>query len=402
MSAIRSASFLEMNLSKTPLSVAKTPLSVILVFVGMGTCSVTMTLLNKSLASEFPYPISSVLIQNIGSGICGAFLAFSGLSPVKPFRRNHLVPALINAALFVAILCSSLLALRYCSVVMYVVTSNARPLGTAIVEYLMSVWRLGANQSPRSVHQTGLIPPGASISGMHSTRTYSLALIVSGALVSVSRNGETFSVAIALCLAFLGLALWTRPMTQRSLARTAPIVALVTLAFLYGAAHFSEVRAIYSYSEESSKEARSVLLGAALGLLNVMLVACCTVYENRALAGFIKNGEQTSMGLSLYRVVISLPLLAVTAAFWEVPSIGHVSPRGISLLLITSFIGLMFGVTVYLAQAKSTATTIQVSNMLFKFLTSLLSMYTHPEKVGVGVVLAYAFSTSGFVLYSFR
>jgi drug/metabolite transporter (DMT)-like permease len=232
---------------------------------------------------------------------------------MKPVQRHHFPTAVLNTALLLVALWSSLKALEYVSIPLYVVASNGRPLCSAILEFFIQ----------------GHVPT--------QPRMVGLALILFGAAVTTLSDRTT------------------------------------------------------------------ELNGFLFAFLNTLLIGVLGVYENVIMSNTKK--EQTALGLNLYRMTLSLPMLFVMMLFTsEVSNLRTFEwdSRTIILLGASGTFCLFLGVVMFTLQGVTSATSIQVANTLFKFVTTILSLFTHPGN-GPNFVgwMGYSVCTMGFALYSF-
>eukprot|EP00438_Fugacium_kawagutii_P025494 Skav224831 [mRNA] locus=scaffold3408:170575:171513:+ [translate_table: standard] len=109
-------------------------------------CSISLTLLNKQLAVEIPFPFTIVLFQCLAS-IPFTLIANVQFNQIKAIRTSHLPGALLISVLFIACLISSLLGLKHVHVPMVVVGKNMGPFCTALLETLI----LKAPLNPRTL-----------------------------------------------------------------------------------------------------------------------------------------------------------------------------------------------------------------------------------------------------------
>eukprot|EP00435_Cladocopium_sp_Y103_P054955 s282_g18.t1 len=109
-------------------------------------CSICLTLLNKQLAEEIPFPLTIVLFQCLSS-IPFTLLANARFNQIKTIRTSHLPGALLISVLFISCLASSLLGLKRVHVPMVVVGKNLGPFWTALLEALI----LKAPLNPRTL-----------------------------------------------------------------------------------------------------------------------------------------------------------------------------------------------------------------------------------------------------------
>ena len=277
------------------------------VFLAYGLSSISMTLMNKHLAVQFPYLYTTIFIQNIGAVLYSLSSVVLGFQNVQPFLPHHLLPTLGNALWFVAMLWTSMKSLQLISVPLYVVSAYSRPLFTCLLEFFFR-----------------------------------------GRIVSKHK-------LLALVLVLLGSVL-------------------------------------YTFSDSSA-----TFYGLGYAIFNTLLVAGLSVYENLIMNN-MKN-EQTAFGVNLYRVVFTLPFLFVLIIGSERSDLG-MSGLTAALLVLSSAFGLLLGVFMFVLQPLVSATTIQLGNVSFKFLTTVASMLMHPVYVAPQGWIGYLVCTTGFYIYS--
>lgn len=274
-----------------------------------GTCSISLTVLNKDMAIVFPYPWAVILLQHLGSLSCTGVTHWATPVQVKSFRRAHLLPAVLNGLLLTLMLWLSLNALRYTSVALYVLMRNAVPVVVAAIEFMV----LGKT--------------------LPLTRVLGLCCVVVGAVGFALRNE------------------------------------------------------------------RSEFHGYAFGIGNSLLVGIASVYDKMMATRFLK--DQTSVGINLFRVLFSCPMVLLLSLSTESVSL----PQRLDLRLMlelgfTSVCAFGIGSIMFELNKIFSATTIQVANMLFKFATILVSLVIWPQHIPMLGWLCIAVSLWGFSVYS--
>ena len=281
-----------------------------LLLLTSGLVSVSMTLINKHLSQAFTLPLTTILIQNTGAMVCSFGLVASGWQSILPFKSEHILPAAVNGLWLVACLWSSLVALKQVTVPLYVVANNARPLCTAIIDWLWLRHSLTGD------------------------KFFGLFMILIGAI-------------------------------------------------------------FYATNDQSSS-----MFGICLAFLNTFLVSSLGVYENVMMNKM--RGEQTAIGVNLYRLVFSTPVLIFLIMKTEkVDMIFYFDNLTLTFLAFSSVLCLAIGVVMFALQPLVTATTIQVSNVSFKLVSTVAGIIMFPTNVSLTGWLGYLTCMCGFGLYSF-
>ncbi|KAF4726599.1 Ubiquitin-like 5 [Perkinsus olseni] len=239
-----------------------------------------------------------------------AVIADCGIA-LRPVRRSHILPGFVNAIWMVMVIWSSLRALHYVPVPIYVVACNARPACTAILEFL-----------------------------------------VLGKTVPIDRAAALTIIVVGYVIATMSDFAWEGDG--------------VGYAFLY-----------------------------------TFLVGGLSVYEHAIMCKLKK--EQTPIGLNLYRLVLSLPFLAVMIGVSGEASIAALPllEGGGLLLIASSVLCLAIGVLMFELQLRASATSMQVFNTVAKFLTTMVSLVTHPADISLSAWTGYFLCVMGFLLYTF-
>jgi len=107
-----------------------------LAFIAHGFSSISLILLNKSIALEFPYVWTMLLIQNLASMFLSALVFAARISPLRIPNSEILPRIALNTVVLLAVLWCSIEALRHASVPLYVLARNAVPFGTALLDSL--------------------------------------------------------------------------------------------------------------------------------------------------------------------------------------------------------------------------------------------------------------------------
>jgi drug/metabolite transporter (DMT)-like permease len=279
------------------------------VFIAYGLSSISMTLMNKHLAVQFPYLYTTILIQNIGAILYSLSSLNLGVNKINPLLPHHVLPSLGNALWFVAMLWTSMKSLQIISVPLYVVAAYSRPLFTCLLEFL------------------------------------------------IRRRTLPKKRVLALVLVLIGSVL-------------------------------------YSFSDSTAS-----VYGLGYAMANTLLVAGLSVYENVIMNSM--KSEQTAFGVNLYRVLFTLPFLFMLMVGSERPDFS-ISAWTAWLLVLSSGCGLLLGVLMFVLQPLVSATTIQLGNILFKFITTVISLVLHPVYIAPQGWVGYAVCSLGFFMYSIQ
>jgi len=287
----------------------------LLLFIAHGVCSVSLTLLNKSIAVSFPHPWTVISLQNGFVTLFVPLLHLLGLHRIQPLQRWAWLAVAVNAVWLVLVLWSSIKTFEFVSVPLYVTIRNTVPLQTMVIEY----FGLGR---PIGVFQIS-----------------SLAVIFCGTLLYTT--GDT----------------------------------------------------------------TSGLKGLSFAFLNTFLVSSLAVYE-RGLMVRVKQ-ELTPMMLNFYKVTLSIPLVIALQLYLE-GGLGRymelfAPERLLTLVMLaaSAFFGFGVGTLVTSLVAQVSSTTIQVVNIFYKFLTTVMSRFTHPSDVALEGWVGYAICSTGFCMYTF-
>jgi drug/metabolite transporter (DMT)-like permease len=149
---------------------------------------------------------------------------------------------------------------------------------------------------------------------------------------------------------------------------------------------------LYSFSDSTAS-----FYGLGYAMVNTLLVAGLSVYENVIMNSM--KSEQTAFGVNLYRVLLTLPFLLILIVGSERPDFA-ISPWTGWLLVLSSGCGLLLGVLMFVLQPLVSATTIQLGNVLFKFITTVISLALHPVYIAPQGWVGYAVCSLGFFMYS--
>eukprot|EP00408_Alexandrium_pacificum_P012636 CAMPEP_0171225068 /NCGR_PEP_ID=MMETSP0790-20130122/36615_1 /TAXON_ID=2925 /ORGANISM="Alexandrium catenella, Strain OF101" /LENGTH=344 /DNA_ID=CAMNT_0011691087 /DNA_START=31 /DNA_END=1062 /DNA_ORIENTATION=+ len=326
-------------------------------FLAHATCSVSMVLLNKTIAQGFDFPWTVLFIQNVGTVLIGYLhpclcgskskvkddskkaeedvedpktkvqLRICGMK-VPRKTKNRLLVAL-QTAFFMATLFLSLKALRFISVPLYVVARNTVPAQTALLERVFTSVRLSVS----------------AITGLMFT--------------------------------------------------------------IFGAI-------LYTYGD---LQAGLQVGGLAYAMMLTLIVSGCSIIDKTSVRRLGQEEDIKPVEVNQMRVALALPVnLLFIAAF----DAGHSSAAGagdekpelyaalsgmpyavkLSLLLSTLF-GFGMGTFNFYLQQSVSAATVQVANILYKLCTTIISLVTHPAPVAKISWMGYAVSLLGIALYTF-
>jgi drug/metabolite transporter (DMT)-like permease len=139
--------------------------------------------------------------------------------------------------------------------------------------------------------------------------------------------------------------------------------------------------------------------GFLLGLFNTFIVSLLSVMENRTMKRI--GSQQTPLGVNLYRLVLSLPIIGLLAIMTgESLNISEIDPESQTLLGLSGIICLFSGIVMYALQAMSTSTTLLVANAGYKFASSAASIFLHDYSPPARVLVGYLVTLGGFLIYS--
>eukprot|EP00928_Gymnodinium_smaydae_P062474 TRINITY_DN46328_c0_g1_i1.p1 TRINITY_DN46328_c0_g1~~TRINITY_DN46328_c0_g1_i1.p1 ORF type:complete len:375 (-),score=37.28 TRINITY_DN46328_c0_g1_i1:284-1360(-) len=312
-------------------------------FVAHATCSVSMLLLNKTVALEFNYVWTTLLIQNAGGVLLGycysclcsrsakndnyekdlkTYKRFLGMK--IPRHQKNLNWVFAQTVLFLIMLFISLRALRIISVPLYVVARNMVPAVTALCEKVF----IGSTTPPVAAAGLFLTVVGAVV--------YSWGDFTVG---SVDFVGVAFALSLVLVVA----------------------VASVT----------DKISVRLQRTEEDLEPVEVNQLRFALSLpLNVLLVMGSELHP--------QSGEKT----------VVQALFSMSLSVWV-------------CLILSMVFGFGIGTLNFYLQQALNATAVQVANILYKLVTTLISRITHPVDVAFASWVGYAISLAGVSLYTF-
>lgn len=154
---------------------------------------------------------------------------------------------------------------------------------------------------------------------------------------------------------------------------------------------------LYSVSDFSTP-----MHGAAFAAANAFLVSGMCVYE-RYLMTSAELG-MSAIDLNFHRVLLSMPIIFVLGGVSEgfPKTLFDLARKNWEASLVASSALTAFGIGTLLLklQAEVSATTIQVANVAYKCLTTVVSRLTHPSEVSPMGYLGYVVCTSGVLMYT--
>mmetsp|Transcript_78830 Transcript_78830/g.239092 ORF Transcript_78830/g.239092 Transcript_78830/m.239092 type:complete len:358 (+) Transcript_78830:97-1170(+) len=334
------------------------PVYLAVLFGAHATCSISMTLLNKTIAQGFDFPWTVLFIQNVGTVVIGYLVPcftgsggsqgkggskqgevlsthkkFLGITVPNAFKSKMWVVAQVT--LFMAQLFTSLKALKYISVPLYVVARNTVPAQTALLERFFTNVQI----SPVAFLGLGCTVVGAGL--------YTYGDLQSG----LAMDGFAYAVVLTLIVA------------------TCSVVDKTAVRVLG--------------QEENIKPVECNQIRVALALpVNALFML---MFEFG-----IDDGQPAELNalnqppkLDIYTATAQMSVMVLT-----------------SLLLSTLFGFGMGTFNFYLQQAVSAA-TVQVANILYKLSTTIISRVTHPAPVALTSWAGFALSLLGIALYTF-
>lgn len=340
------------------------PWFLVALFGAHATCSINMTLLNKTVAQGFDFPWAALLVQNVGTVLIGYMYSMccghdSGkqarVSPTGvdsldagkrrakilgmrvPSTRKNQYWVVVQVLMFMCQLFISLKALKYISVPLYVVARNTVPAQTAAVERLL----IKASLSKVSCVGLALTILGALI---YTYGDINGGLDLTGMIFAIllTANVSVCSVVDKMAVKILGQEEDMRPVecNQLRVAVALPLNALFVMLFELG-----DVRLQDEFGQTMPSEGSS-----SSGVLSAAFQISSTVF--------------------------------------------------IALLLSTIF-GFGMGTFNFYLQQSVSAATVQVANILYKLCTTIISRITHPDPVTLTSWIGYSVSLAGIAVYTF-
>ena len=107
-------------------------------FLVNGFVSAAMMLLNRTIATSFPFPIITVAIQNIIALVGTLALHRVDPSSFRSFKTEHLIKLIPGTLLFAGALVFAMMSARLTSIPVASVCSNLRPLTTAVIDMFIA------------------------------------------------------------------------------------------------------------------------------------------------------------------------------------------------------------------------------------------------------------------------
>ncbi|CAD7971585.1 unnamed protein product [Amoebophrya sp. A120] len=151
-------------------------------------------------------------------------------------------------------------------------------------------------------------------------------------------------------------------------------------------------------------EAEMEYTGLIYAMLNVVFVSTICVYESVTMK--LVKKELSAIQLNFYRVLFSMPFLPPILYYeWTSASVGFaeiqelIRPVFIQLVL-SALLAFSIGSFLLGLQGLCSATTIQLANISYKFVTTMVSRLTHPSEVQFIGWVGYAICTAGLVQYA--
>eukprot|EP00392_Amoebophrya_sp_AT5.2_P006860 g6872.t1 len=324
-----------------------------------GLASVTMMMGNKRLALVFPFPFTTILVQNAICFVLCALLiphqeGVSVGSKLRTLRARHLkacVPVGVATSL---VLSSSIVALRFASVPLVVTFRNLTPLVVALLDHVV----LGA----------------------------------------VFNSSAKLGLVLGLC----GSLLYTAYDPPRSEEEAS----LASSSSTTG----SNAAGDEGSSRIQTTSTDSVLLQGRFGLLfviaNLVLSACVNILENTAMRELGGHGATT---VNCLRIVVMTPVLLVFSALfedqqqaWALLSGGFSSSLHIApLFAATGTFAALFGVTALTLVSFVSPTTLAFLNVLYKLATTVVGHFLFPVAVPTLSWVGYTLTFCGFLSYTF-
>eukprot|EP00931_Biecheleriopsis_adriatica_P086775 TRINITY_DN61369_c0_g1_i1.p1 TRINITY_DN61369_c0_g1~~TRINITY_DN61369_c0_g1_i1.p1 ORF type:complete len:304 (-),score=52.16 TRINITY_DN61369_c0_g1_i1:122-1033(-) len=235
----------------------------LLTFLCHSVSSISLTLLNKQISKEIPFPLTIVLLQCLAS-VPFTLLVNVQLRQIRPIRFSHLPGASLLSLLFTLCLTSSLLGLGRVHVPMVVVGKNLGPFCTALLEMVF----LQATLKKETLGSLLIGVVGSALYAVGDANTDLVGILLVGfnaLLVAVAAVCEKH-VVNTLDQAALGFSLY----------RSALAVPLLCAMLLCGLEDFGAAKSAIAgaSSQTLSVLAVSTVFSSAAGLLVFTLQGC--------------------------------------------------------------------------------------------------------------------------------
>lgn len=332
------------------------------VFAAHATCSISMVLLNKTIAEGFDFPWTVLFVQNVGTVLIGYLYTWCGecsrrsdgaragsgsadleAGSMAASRRRRLfglpVPRafknqlwlVLQVAFFMGMLFTSLRALKFISVPLYVVARNTVPAQTALIERVFTNVKL----------------PIVSVVGLMGT--------------------------------IVGAVLYTYGDLHAGLDRTGLMYAVLLTGIVSSASVVDKTAVRTLGQEEDIKPVECSQLRSALSLpVNLAFILLFEMQDIVA-AGDLAPPSRPDIYAATMQMSLAVSL---------------------SIFLSTIF-GTGVGIFNFCLQQVVNAATVQVANILYKLTTTIISRMTHPSPVAMTSWLGFCVSLMGIGLYTF-
>lgn len=329
-----------------------------------------MVLLNKTIAQGFDFPWTVLLLQNVGTVFIGYLHpCLCGTREQNDDKKVDLVPpassttqttqrkvfgmkvprklknklwVVLQVVLFMGTLFTSLKALRYVSVPLYVVARNTVPAQTALLERLFTSVKLSA----------------AAVLGLLCTILGAVLYTYGDLRSGVAFGGLAYAAMLTLIVSGCSIA-------DKTAVRTLG-------------------------QEEDIKPVECNQIRVALAVpVNVLFVVA---FEMESLPGMDVVGDK----IAGHQGSTSLPR---KPGLFEAAA--GMSFTVLMCLLLSTVFGFGMGTFNFYLQQAVSAATVQVANILYKLSTTVISLVTHPAPVNRTSWLGYAISLLGIALYTF-
>eukprot|EP00397_Hematodinium_sp_SG-2012_P026184 GEMP01027411.1.p1 GENE.GEMP01027411.1~~GEMP01027411.1.p1 ORF type:complete len:299 (+),score=27.51 GEMP01027411.1:66-962(+) len=145
---------------------------------------------------------------------------------------------------------------------------------------------------------------------------------------------------------------------------------------------------LYSFGDHETRYE-----GYIIAFLNAALVSGMCVYESTLMQR--AKDEYSAVEMNFFRVFLATPLIAALALREEtsIDDLMQVAP----LLLVSCVMAFSLGTLVCYLQTQVSATTIQVVNITYKFVTVVVSRITHPSEISWVGWVGYIICTAGIL-----